>query len=145
MSKTIITAILLLILLLTARCLAQDARSKTAGTASIKAKIIKYKQPKLAVTIRLKPGSIYHYVPGNSEEVEHKTDQEVKLSGTIGAIDNDFFYLNERWFLGQSGILKIRYQDISKVRMNLIPNALKTVGEVALYCIVLLPTGACAR
>jgi hypothetical protein len=144
MSKTIITAILLLILLLTAQCLAQDVRSKTAGTASIKAKIIKYKKLKLAVTIRLKPGSVYYYVPRDGE-IAHNVDREIKLSGTIGATDEEHFYLNERWFLGQSGLLKIKYEDIAKVRMNLIPNALKTIGEACLYCIVLMPTGACAK
>ncbi len=82
MSKWIITTALFLILPLTAQCLAQSDKSKPAvANDRIKAKIIKYQKRKVAVTITLKPGSAYYYVPGNSEEVEHKYDQKIKLFG----------------------------------------------------------------
>jgi hypothetical protein len=138
-----ILRVLILIVALEISCLAQNAKSTQTGE-ELKAKLSVIQRKNAAITLKLKPGSVYYYLSRN-EDVKHVAEDKNKLTGTIAVAAGDYFILNERWFLGQSGELKIRYEDVEKVKVNAIPNGLKTTGEVLFYCILLMPTGACAK
>ncbi len=142
MSQSRILTILGLIVSLAMSCLAQNA--KPSPTAEeLKAKFTALQRKGTAITLKLKPGRVYYYL-SRGEDIKHVAEEKNKLTGTIAVAAEDYFILNERWFLGQSGELKIRYEDVERAKVNVVPNGLKTTGEVLFYCILLMPTGACA-
>jgi hypothetical protein len=142
MNQGMILRVLILTMALGISCLAQNAKP-THTSEELKAKLTVIQKKNAAITLKLKPDSVYYYLSRN-KGVKHVAEEKNKLTGTIAVAAEDYFILNERWFLGQSGELRIRYEDVEKVKVNIIPNGLKTTGEILFYCILLMPTGACA-
>ncbi len=99
---------------------------------------------KRAVTIKLKRGAVYYYVPNYSREVKQTPAENVKIAGRIERVGEDQFWIGERGITGwQYLTLRVRYEDVEDVHFNLIPNGAKSTGEFLYYCVLLLPFGIC--
>ena len=99
---------------------------------------------KRAVTIKLKQGAVYYYVPNYSPEVKQTPAENVKIAGRIEQVGEDQFWIGERGLTGwQYLTLRVRYEDVEDVHFNLIPNGAKSTGEFLYYCVLLLPFGIC--
>ena len=133
-------------ILIATQGLAQDHKSKAVSeTARLKQRIEQYHKCGCAVTVKLKSGAIYYYVPSHGSEVKHKVGQKTKFAGRLEQVGDEEFWLGKRDFIGHQYLtLRIRYEEVEKLHANLIPNALKSTGEFLFWCILLMPTGACA-
>ena len=129
-------------------CFAQDAGTtplQTSEARKVKQRIEQYYKRSCAITVELKSGAVYYYVPNYGSEVKHLAVQKTKIAGKLEQVGAEEFLLGERTFIGYQYLtLRIRYEDVKKLRANLIPDELKSTGEFLFWCILLFPTGACA-
>lgn len=118
----------------------------TSTEAKMKARIIEYQTKKRHLTIKLKSGAVYYWLPSGPPQ-ELTADKKVKFSGTVLAADDDSFI-----FSSYEGLLahyvdfpfqyRISYSDIDSVRVNIIPHEMKGLGEGLLCIFVLTWAGA---
>lgn len=145
MKRLSLIKVILLATCVAAQCFAQDQGAKPPVTKeTMKERLTRYQQKRLAITIRLKPGSRYHFLTSYRNEVEHTAGKKEKMSGAVAVINEQTFIFRVRTFLGQTFDNKVNFDDVERVHVNIVPDGLKTTGEILFYCVLLLPTGACS-
>ncbi len=119
----------------------QSVRGSQVSTteALMKARIIDYERKKRPLTIKLKSGAVY-WIPGKSGSFT--ADKNVKFSGTVLASDDDSFIFGAYegflpHYVDWQNQYRISYRDIESLRVNMIPDEMKGIGE-GLFCIFVL-------
>jgi hypothetical protein len=114
------------------------------AAVGIKEKLSRSLDKNRSVTVTLKHGSIY-FVPGYSPERKVIVKKNAKIAGKVKQLGEEDFFIDERGFIElKYQLLRVRYEDVEKVHINLVSDKMKSTGEVLFWCVLLLPVGICA-